>query len=157
MRACIGSGWRAAGLACHIVGDMSEVREDRSGGNVPLVRLQKLPAARVQLAHWSLPEIDRLLNAAPSTTDTATQTNLLAEAHSIVVDQAPRLFICHDRNPRAFSPRPEGFDPGSPFGLGRCAPILHLRVTERRRGARRFPAERASRAAPGPYHTAGSR
>jgi len=61
--------------------------------------------------HWSLPKVDHLLNAAQSTNDTAMQTKLLAEAHSIVVDQAPWLFICHDLNPRAFSPKLKGFEP----------------------------------------------
>jgi len=28
-----------------------------------------------------------------------------------VVDQAPWLFICHDLNPRAFSPKLKGFAP----------------------------------------------
>ncbi len=60
---------------------------------------------------WSLPKVDQLMNDAQSTTDTAMQTKLLAEAHSIIVDQAPWLFICHDLNPRGLSPKVKGFAP----------------------------------------------
>ena len=37
--------------------------------------------------------------------------DLLQKAHAIVVDEAPWLFIVHDLNPRALSPKVTGFHP----------------------------------------------
>jgi hypothetical protein len=41
----------------------------------------------------------------------AVSTKLLAQAHAIVVDEAPWLFIVHDLNPRAMSKKVTGFHP----------------------------------------------
>jgi ABC-type transport system substrate-binding protein len=61
--------------------------------------------------HWSTPETDKLLEAAQATFDPALQTKLLAEAHAKIVDDAPWVFIVHDLNPRALSPKVKGFNP----------------------------------------------
>jgi ABC-type transport system substrate-binding protein len=61
--------------------------------------------------HWTNARADTLLKAAQATFDTAEQTKLLAEAHAIVVDEAPWLFIVHDLNPRALSKKVKGFNP----------------------------------------------
>jgi ABC-type transport system substrate-binding protein len=34
---------------------------------------------------------------------------LLAQAHEIIVEEAPWVFIVHDLNPRALSPKVQGF------------------------------------------------
>ena len=60
---------------------------------------------------WSDPRVDKLLEGAQTTTDKAEQTKMLADAHSIVVDAAPWLFIVHDLNPRALSASVHGFHP----------------------------------------------
>jgi len=36
---------------------------------------------------------------------------ILAEAHALVVDEAPWVWIVHDLNPRAMSPHVKGFHP----------------------------------------------
>jgi peptide/nickel transport system substrate-binding protein len=41
----------------------------------------------------------------------AERDRLVAQAHAIVVDEAPWLFIVHDLNPRALSPHVKGFQP----------------------------------------------
>ena len=61
--------------------------------------------------HWSNKEFTDLARAAQSTFDKAEQTKLLAKAHSIVVDEAPWLYIVHDQNPRAMSKKVKGFNP----------------------------------------------
>ena len=61
--------------------------------------------------HWSNQEFTDLARAAQSTFDKTEQTKLLAKAHSLVVDQAPWLFIVHDQNPRAMSKKVKGFQP----------------------------------------------
>ncbi len=61
--------------------------------------------------HWSSAATDALLTKAQATFDPAAQTQLLAEAHGLMVDAAPWLFIVHDLNPRAMSKKVKGFMP----------------------------------------------
>jgi len=61
--------------------------------------------------HFDNEEVTKLLKAAQATFDPAEQTKLLAEAHTIIVDQAAWLFICHDLNPRAMTKKVQGFVP----------------------------------------------
>jgi peptide/nickel transport system substrate-binding protein len=60
---------------------------------------------------WSDPRVDKLLEGAQASTDQAEQTKMLADAHSIIVDEAPWLFIVHDLNPRAMAANVKGFKP----------------------------------------------
>jgi ABC-type transport system substrate-binding protein len=61
--------------------------------------------------HWSNAEADTLLKQAQATFDVAEQTKLLAQAHAIIVDEAPWLFIVHDLNPRAMNKKVKNFHP----------------------------------------------
>jgi peptide/nickel transport system substrate-binding protein len=61
--------------------------------------------------HWSNQAFTDLVKQAQATFDPAEQTKLLAQAHTIVVDEAPWLFIVHDLNPRAMSKKVTGFRP----------------------------------------------
>ena len=61
--------------------------------------------------HWANENAIMLLRKAQGTFDPDEQTKLLAQAHAIVVDEAPWLFIVHDLNPRALSAKVEGFKP----------------------------------------------
>jgi peptide/nickel transport system substrate-binding protein len=55
------------------------------------------------------PEVDRLIEAAEAEFDLDKQNQALAKAHEIIVDDAPWVFIVHDLNPRAMSPKVKGF------------------------------------------------
>jgi peptide/nickel transport system substrate-binding protein len=57
------------------------------------------------------PEVDRLLDEAAQTFDIGRQNEILAKLHEIIVDDAPWIFIVHDLNPRALSPKVKGFVP----------------------------------------------
>ncbi|MBV9860818.1 MAG: ABC transporter substrate-binding protein [Alphaproteobacteria bacterium] len=61
--------------------------------------------------HWDNAEATDLLRRAQASFDPAEQTGLLQQAHAIVVDEAPWLFIVHDLNPRAMSKNVTGFHP----------------------------------------------
>ena len=61
--------------------------------------------------HWSTPHLDDLLKQAQETFDPAARDKILAEAHALVVDEAPWVWIVHDLNPRAMSPKVKGFHP----------------------------------------------
>jgi peptide/nickel transport system substrate-binding protein len=63
-------------------------------------------------SNWSLyknDKVDELSRRAFETFDGAERDRLIAEAHAIVVDDAAWLFVVHDLNPRALSPRVTGF------------------------------------------------
>ena len=55
------------------------------------------------------PEVDRLIEAAEREFDLDKQNQLLAKAHETIVEDAPWVFIVHDLNPRALSPKVKGF------------------------------------------------
>jgi peptide/nickel transport system substrate-binding protein len=55
------------------------------------------------------PEVDRLIEAAEGAFGLDRQIQLLAKVHEIIVEDAPWVFIVHDLNPRAMSPKVKGF------------------------------------------------
>jgi ABC-type transport system substrate-binding protein len=61
--------------------------------------------------HFASEKATAALRKAQATFDEAEQTKLLAEAHTIVVDEAAWLFMVHDLNPRAMSKKVQGFQP----------------------------------------------
>ncbi|MBV9859341.1 MAG: ABC transporter substrate-binding protein [Alphaproteobacteria bacterium] len=61
--------------------------------------------------HWDNEQATDLLRKAQASFSPTEQTALLQQAHAIVVDEAPWLFIVHDLNPRAMSKSVTGFVP----------------------------------------------
>ncbi|KPL53536.1 hypothetical protein ABB55_16045 [Prosthecomicrobium hirschii] len=61
--------------------------------------------------HWSSPDYDKIIDQVSVTFDEKEQEKLLAKAHEILVDESPWLWIVHDLNPRAFSPKVKGYVP----------------------------------------------
>lgn len=61
--------------------------------------------------HFKNDTLDDLLRKAQSVFDAEEQTKLLAQAHAIVVDEAPWLFIVHDQNPRGLAKKVKNFQP----------------------------------------------
>lgn len=61
--------------------------------------------------HWDSQPATDLLKKAQATFNAEAQAKMLAEAHAMVVDGAPWLFIVHDLNPRAMSKKVTGFKP----------------------------------------------
>lgn len=55
------------------------------------------------------PEVDKLIEAAELEFDLNKQNQTLAKVHEIIVEDAPWIFIVHDLNPRAMSPKVKGF------------------------------------------------
>jgi peptide/nickel transport system substrate-binding protein len=55
------------------------------------------------------PEVDRLIEEAEREFDLRKQDQVLAKVHEIIVDDAPWVFIVHDLNPRAMSPKVKNF------------------------------------------------
>jgi ABC-type transport system substrate-binding protein len=65
----------------------------------------------INWGHFHDDRVEQLLIKAQENFDVAERDRLLAQAHAIVVDQAPWLFVVHDLNPRALSPSVKGFRP----------------------------------------------
>ena len=61
------------------------------------------------IAGYSDPQADKLAAQAKVTFDPAQQDAVLAQLHSYIVDQAMWIWVVHDLNPRAMSPRVKGF------------------------------------------------
>ena len=68
-----------------------------------------VPPKSTNLMPYINPEVDRLIEAAELEFDLSKQNAILARVHEIIVADAPWLFIVHDLNPRALSPRVKGF------------------------------------------------
>ncbi|WP_236844458.1 ABC transporter substrate-binding protein [Bordetella sp. 15P40C-2] len=58
---------------------------------------------------FSDPEADKLVEAAFNEFDPAKQDQILAKLHERMVDQAMWIWVVHDLNPRAMSPKVKGF------------------------------------------------
>jgi peptide/nickel transport system substrate-binding protein len=72
---------------------------------------QYIPPNGGNWGSYTDPEVERLLNEAYASFDEKNMNELIAKAHAIIVDDAPWLFVVHDLNPRAMSPRVKGFVP----------------------------------------------
>jgi peptide/nickel transport system substrate-binding protein len=59
----------------------------------------------VNWSHYANPEIDKLIDEALATFDPARQDALMAQIHEKVVDDAVLIWVVHDTNPHALSPR----------------------------------------------------
>ena len=55
------------------------------------------------------PKVDALINEAKQTFDTAKQDELIAQAHALIVDDAVLVWVVHDTNPHALSPKVKKF------------------------------------------------
>lgn len=55
------------------------------------------------------PAVDALIDEAKKTFDTAKQDELMAKAHEIIVDDSVLVWVVHDTNPRALSPKVKSF------------------------------------------------
>lgn len=68
-----------------------------------------IPPKSVNVMPYNNPEVDRLLESAEAAVDPQERDKLLAQAHEIIVEDAPWVFIVHDLNPRAMSQKVKGF------------------------------------------------
>ncbi len=68
-----------------------------------------VPPKSVNTMPYINPEVDRLIEAAELEFDLDKQDQILAKVHEIIVEDAPWVFIVHDLNPRAMSPKVKNF------------------------------------------------
>lgn len=63
----------------------------------------------VNWGYYANPKVDALIDEARQTFDPAKQDALMAQLHALVVDDAPLVWVVHDSNPHALSPRIKTF------------------------------------------------
>jgi peptide/nickel transport system substrate-binding protein len=68
-----------------------------------------VPPKSLNIMHYINPEADKLIEAAQAAFDPKERDALLGKLHAMVVEDAPWLFVVHDLNPRALSPKVKGF------------------------------------------------
>ena len=102
-------------------GAKDEMNADVSSNNIAYVTSDPLYAiirffhsnqvapVGVNWGTWSSPAVDALLDEATKSFDVAKQDELLAKAHSLIVDDAVLGWVVHDTNPHALSPKIKKF------------------------------------------------
>ena len=63
----------------------------------------------VNWGYYNNPKVDELITQAKQNFDPAKQDELLAQAHTLVVDDATLVWVVHDTNPHALSPKVKKF------------------------------------------------
>ena len=67
------------------------------------------PPTSLNVMAYVNPEVDRLIETAELEFDLQKQNDILARVHEIIVEDSPWVFIVHDLNPRALSPKVKGY------------------------------------------------
>jgi peptide/nickel transport system substrate-binding protein len=68
-----------------------------------------VPPKSLNIMHYINPEADKLIEAAEASFDPKERDETLGKLHAMVVEDAPWIFVVHDLNPRALSPKVKGF------------------------------------------------
>jgi peptide/nickel transport system substrate-binding protein len=63
----------------------------------------------VNWSHYKNPEVDALCDQIINSFDAKEQDRLLAKVHEKVVDDAVQVWVVHDTNPHAMSPKVKGY------------------------------------------------
>jgi peptide/nickel transport system substrate-binding protein len=94
-------------------GDMginfSRNTQDPFGAICRFIQSNQIGASGSNWGGFSDPEIDRVCDATTREFDPVKQSALFAQAHALMVDHAVMVWIAHDVNPRALSPKLHGF------------------------------------------------
>lgn len=107
------SHWRAGAAADVNKGasavNVSYATIDPFSAFVRFMQTSQIPPGGLNWGHLSDPKLDELMARARATFDTQERDRILAEVHTYAVDQALFLWVAHDVNPRAISPKVKGF------------------------------------------------
>lgn len=78
-------------------------------GILGVVMKDRIPPKGPNWGGFWTPEIEALGNQSLQTFDEKERAAILTKIHELTVEQAPMVFIVHDLNPRALSPKVKGF------------------------------------------------
>jgi peptide/nickel transport system substrate-binding protein len=77
----------------------------------------RFPPGGFNFPNWKDETFDAALQRLSDSTDPAVIAAATRTAHERLVDDPPWLYVVHDRNPRAMSPRVKGFIPAQSWFL----------------------------------------
>lgn len=107
------TGWRQGAadpsLKDVTAGNIAYVTSDPFYAMLRFYDSRQIAPNGVNWSHYRNAEVDALCDKIRSSLDTAEQDRLLARAHEIVVDEAVQVWVVHDTNPHALSPRVKGY------------------------------------------------
>jgi len=89
--------------------NISRSLQDPFNGMFRFVWSRQFAPAGSNWGHYRSPEMDTLIDSALSTFDPAARLALLRQIHERMSEDAVMLWVVHDLNPRAMSPRVRGF------------------------------------------------
>lgn len=89
--------------------NISRALQDPFNGLIRFVWSRQMAPAGSNWGHYNSPEMDALINRALSTFDPAQRLAVLTQIHEKMSEDAVMLWVVHDLNPRAMSPRVQGF------------------------------------------------
>jgi len=89
--------------------NIAYVTSDPLYGVIRFFASDQIAPVGVNWGGYRNPKVDALINEAKQTFDTAKQDALIAKAHALVVDDAVLVWVVHDSNPHALSPRIKTF------------------------------------------------
>lgn len=107
------TGWRQGAsdpsLKDVTAGNIAYVTSDPFYAMLRFYDSRQIAPNGVNWSHYRNAEVDALCDKIRNSLDTAEQDRLLARMHEIVVDDAVQVWVVHDTNPHALSPRVKGY------------------------------------------------
>ncbi len=89
--------------------NISRATQDPFNGMLRFVASSQAAPRGSNWGHYNSPEMDALISQAMSTFDAQARLPILARIHEKMSEDAVMLWVAHDLNPRAMSPRVKGF------------------------------------------------
>jgi peptide/nickel transport system substrate-binding protein len=89
--------------------NIAYVTSDPLYGVIRFFASDQIAPVGVNWGGYKNPQVDTLINEAKQTFDPARQDELIAKAHALVVDDAVLVWVVHDTNPHALSPKITSF------------------------------------------------
>ncbi|RTL49485.1 MAG: ABC transporter substrate-binding protein [Bradyrhizobiaceae bacterium] len=107
------TGWRKGAADPSLAGitgsNVAYVTTDPFYAIVRFYSSKQIAPTGVNWSHYKNPEVDALCDQITSTFDPAEQDKLLAKVHEKVVDDAVQVWVVHDVNPHALSPKVKSY------------------------------------------------
>ena len=111
-RLLIASGLCSALAACSLAPHYERPQLDLPAAHEPVSAQQEQSQREAMWRWWRHfddPVLDRLIDEIEKSTDPEQILKDAQKAHAVLVDDAPWVFIVHDRNPRAMTKKVKGF------------------------------------------------
>ncbi|CAM2990205.1 MULTISPECIES: ABC transporter substrate-binding protein [Methylobacterium] len=107
------TAWRQGaadpGLKGVTAGNIAYVTSDPFYAILRFYDSKQIAPSGVNWSHYRNPEVDALCDKVKASLDPEEQNRLLARIHEIVVDDAVQVWVVHDTNPHALSPRVKNY------------------------------------------------